>query len=103
MRKRFLDIIVVVITEAMIILGVTLRFTTKMLRLVCMCLSYDDDDDGDDGVGMDMMMICDGADLEEEEKDDGKRTVRPPMKVLCDVVYRASSCCSLKTSLYCQC
>ena len=59
MRKRFLDIIVVVITEAMIILGVTLRFTTKMLRLVCMCLgNYDDDD----GVGMDIMMICDGAD-----------------------------------------
>ena len=61
MRKRFLDIIVVVITEAMIILGVTLRFTTKMLRLVRMCLG-DDDDDDDDGVGMDMMMICDGAD-----------------------------------------
>ena len=58
MRKRFLDIIVVVITEAMIILGVTLRFTTKMLRLVCLCLG----DDDDDGVGMDMMMICDGAD-----------------------------------------
>ena len=101
MRKRFLDIIVVVITEAMVILGVTLRFTTKMLGLVCMCLG--DDDNDDDGVGMDMMMICDGADLEEEEKDDGKRTVRPPMKVLCDVVYQASSCCSLKTSLYCQC
>ena len=48
MRKRFLDIIVVVITEAMIILGVTLRFTTKMLRLVRMCLG-DDDDDDDDG------------------------------------------------------
>ena len=61
MRKRFLDIIVIVITEAMVILGVTLRFTTKMLRLVCMCLGNDDDDD-DDGVGMDMMMICDGAD-----------------------------------------
>ena len=63
MRKRFLDIIVVVITEAMIILGVTLRFTTKMLRLVCLYLGDDDDDDDDnDGVGMDMMMICDGAD-----------------------------------------
>ena len=59
MRKRFLDIIVVVITEAMIILGVTLRFTTKMLRLVCMCLG--DDDNDDDGVGMDIMMICDDA------------------------------------------
>ena len=62
MRKRFLDIIVIVITEAMVILGVTLRFTTKMLRLVCMCLGDDaDDDDNGDGVCMDMM-ICDVAD-----------------------------------------
>ena len=61
MRKRFLDIIVVVITEAMIILGVTLRFTTKMLRLVRMCLG-DDDDDDDDGVANDGYCVDSVAD-----------------------------------------
>ena len=89
--------IIIIVIEAMIILAVTLRFTTRMLQLrayasVLMMImktcwgwyrhkddEYDSDYDG------------------EEEEEYGRSTVGPSMKVLHDVVYLASSSLSSKT------